>query len=86
MNTTVSTITTPTYSSGVAGLNGVVMIVFAAMIIFGVNYCATRLRSLVIKLLEFGGKLKCQYRANLRNELRKCVTTMGGVSPSEIVI
>jgi len=36
LNTTVATITTPTYSSGVAGLNGVVMIVFAAMIIFGV--------------------------------------------------
>lgn len=36
LNTTVSTITTPTYSSGVAGLNGVIMIVFAAMIIFGV--------------------------------------------------
>jgi len=31
LNTTVATITTPTYSSGVAGLNGVVMIVFAAM-------------------------------------------------------
>ncbi len=36
LNTTVATITTPTYSSGVAGLNGVIMIVFAAMIIFGV--------------------------------------------------
>ncbi len=36
LNDTVSTITTPTYSSGVAGLNGVIMIVFAAMIIFGV--------------------------------------------------
>jgi multisubunit Na+/H+ antiporter MnhF subunit len=34
--TTVATITTPTYSSGVAGLNGVIMIVFAAMIIFGI--------------------------------------------------
>ena len=36
LNDTVATITTPTYSSGVAGLNGVIMIVFAAMIIFGV--------------------------------------------------
>lgn len=36
LNTTVATITTPTYSSGVVGLNGVIMIVFAAMIIFGV--------------------------------------------------
>jgi hypothetical protein len=36
LNTTVATITTPTYSSGVAGLNGVIMIVFAAMIIFGI--------------------------------------------------
>ena len=36
LNDTVSTITTPTYSSGVAGLNGVIMIVFASMIIFGV--------------------------------------------------
>ena len=36
LNTTIATITTPTYSSGVAGLNGVIMIVFAAMIIFGV--------------------------------------------------
>jgi hypothetical protein len=33
LNTTVATITTPTYSSGVAGLMGVVLIVFAAMII-----------------------------------------------------
>ena len=31
LNDTVSTITTPTYSSGVAGMNGVIMIVFAAM-------------------------------------------------------
>jgi len=31
LNTTVATITTPTYSAGVAGLIGVVMIVFAAM-------------------------------------------------------
>lgn len=36
LNTTVATITTPTYSSGVVGLNGVIMIVFAAMIIFGI--------------------------------------------------
>jgi multisubunit Na+/H+ antiporter MnhF subunit len=36
LNTTVATITTPTYSQGVAGLNGVIMIVFAAMIIFGI--------------------------------------------------
>ena len=36
LNTTVATITTPTYSSGVAGLNSVILIVFAAMIIFGV--------------------------------------------------
>ena len=34
LNTTVATITTPTYSSGVAGLTGVVLIVFAAMVIF----------------------------------------------------
>jgi len=36
LNTTVATITTPTYSSGVAGLTGVIMIVFAAMIVFGI--------------------------------------------------
>jgi len=36
LNDTVATITTPTYSGGVAGLNGVIMIVFASMIIFGV--------------------------------------------------
>ena len=36
INDTIATITTPTYTSGVAGLNGVIMIVFAAMIIFGV--------------------------------------------------
>ena len=36
LNDTVATITTPTYSAGVSGLNGVIMIVFAAMIIFGV--------------------------------------------------
>ena len=34
LNTTVATITTPTYSSGVAGLTSVILIVFAAMIIF----------------------------------------------------
>ena len=34
LNTTVATITTPTYSSGVAGLMAVVLIVFAAMVIF----------------------------------------------------
>jgi hypothetical protein len=36
LNTTIATITTPTYSSGVAGLNGVILIVFAAMIVFGI--------------------------------------------------
>ena len=36
INTTVATITTPTYSAGVAGLNQVIMIVFASMIIFGI--------------------------------------------------
>jgi multisubunit Na+/H+ antiporter MnhF subunit len=36
MNTTIATITTPTYSAGVVGLNGVIMIVFASMIIFGI--------------------------------------------------
>jgi multisubunit Na+/H+ antiporter MnhF subunit len=36
LNTTVATITTPTYSSGVVGLNGVILIVFAAMIVFGI--------------------------------------------------
>ena len=36
LNDTIATITTPTYSSGVAGLTGVIMIVFAAMIIFGI--------------------------------------------------
>jgi len=34
INDTVATITTPTYSSGVSGLIGVILIVFAAMIIF----------------------------------------------------
>ena len=34
LNDTVATITTPTYSTGVAGLMSVVLIVFAAMIIF----------------------------------------------------
>jgi multisubunit Na+/H+ antiporter MnhF subunit len=36
LNTTIATITTPSYSSGVVGLNGVIMIVFASMIIFGI--------------------------------------------------
>jgi len=36
MNTTIATITTPTYDSGVAGLTGIIMIVFAAMIVFGI--------------------------------------------------
>ncbi len=31
LNTTIATITTPTYSAGVAGLTGVILIVFAAM-------------------------------------------------------
>ena len=36
LNATIATITTPTYGSGVAGLTGVIMIVFAAMVIFGI--------------------------------------------------
>lgn len=36
MNTVVATITTPTYNSGVAGMMTVVLIVFAAMLIFGI--------------------------------------------------
>ena len=36
LNTTVAAITTPTYDSGVAGLADVIMIVFAAMIVFGI--------------------------------------------------
>jgi len=36
MNTTIATITTPTYDSGVAGLVGIILIVFAAMIVFGI--------------------------------------------------
>ena len=36
MNTTIATITTPTYDAGVAGLTGIIMIVFAAMIVFGI--------------------------------------------------
>jgi len=35
LNTTISTITTPTYDTGVAGLMDVVMIVVAAVIIMG---------------------------------------------------
>ena len=51
-------------------------------IIFGVNLCATRLRNLVKKLPEFGGKLRCQYRAKQQiNNLWACVTTRGEVSP-----
>jgi len=34
MNDTIATITTPTYTSGVAGLVGVILIVFAAMVVF----------------------------------------------------
>jgi hypothetical protein len=33
LNTTISTITTPTYSSGVTGMVGVTLIVFAAMLV-----------------------------------------------------
>lgn len=33
INTTVATITTPTYSVGVAGMTGVVLIIFVAMIV-----------------------------------------------------
>jgi hypothetical protein len=36
LNTTLATITTPTYSTGVAGMFGVILIVFAAMIIKGI--------------------------------------------------
>jgi hypothetical protein len=36
LNDTIATITTPTYSSGVAGMCGIIMIVFAAMIVFGI--------------------------------------------------
>ena len=35
LNTTLATITTPTYSVGVAGMFAIVLIVFAAMIIWG---------------------------------------------------
>jgi len=42
LNTTVATITTPTYSSGVAGLTGVILIVFAAMIIFFIVSAMTK--------------------------------------------
>lgn len=42
LNTTVAAITTPTYSSGVAGLMGVVLIVFAAMIIFFIVTAMTK--------------------------------------------
>lgn len=35
INGTVATITTPTYSSGVAGLNGIILIAFVAFIIVG---------------------------------------------------
>ncbi len=34
LNATIATITTPTYGSGVAGLTAVIMIVFAAMVVF----------------------------------------------------
>ncbi len=34
LNTTVATITTPTYSSGVAGMSGVILIIFIAMIVY----------------------------------------------------
>jgi len=34
LNDTIATITTPTYDSGVAGLTGVILIVFAAMVVF----------------------------------------------------
>ncbi len=33
INTTVATITTPTYSVGVAGMTGVVLIIFVAMVV-----------------------------------------------------
>jgi len=71
LNTTVSTITTPTYSSGVAGLNGVIMIVFAAMIIFGVKLqCATTKR-FVVQTLNIGGSLKRSRRGTaLKREAR----------------
>jgi hypothetical protein len=36
LNTTVAAITTPTYSVGVVGLTGVTLIVYAAMIVFGI--------------------------------------------------
>ena len=34
LNTTVSTIVTPTYSSGVVGIAGVILIIFIAMIVY----------------------------------------------------
>lgn len=36
MNTTVAAITTPTYTVGVVGMIGVVLVVYAAMIVFGI--------------------------------------------------
>jgi hypothetical protein len=35
INTTVATITTPTFNAGVVGMNSVILIVFSAMIIYG---------------------------------------------------
>lgn len=62
LNTTVATITTPTYSSGVAGLNGVIMIVFAAMIIFGINNSSPLMQRCIRKTLNIGENLKWQRR------------------------
>jgi len=42
LNTTVAAITTPTYSSGVAGLTGVILIIFAAMIVFFIISAMTK--------------------------------------------
>ncbi len=36
LNDTLATITTPTYGAGVAGMFGVILIVFAAMVIKGI--------------------------------------------------
>lgn len=52
----------------------------------GLESSPLRVVILDVKPLEFGGKLECQYRANLENESRKCVTTKWGASPREMMI
>ncbi len=68
LNDTVATITTPTYDTGVAGLVGVVLIVFSAMIVFIMRQLVT-LESNLYRITH-------QIRGKLNSEMSKLIAEL----------